>query len=449
MEQNELWHVVLSEVELQVTQPVYRTIFAQTKLLTHKEGVATVSCNNPMTISLIEGRYYSFLKSVLDKHTKLNNSLLFVVEKETGPTKIEETPLFSSISDRFVSAGEELRRKNHLNSLYTFENFAVSSTNQMAYAAATAVASSPGNSYNPLFLYGGTGVGKTHLMQAVCNMVLNHKPNTKIIYCMGEEFTNEIIEAIKNKTTDFFKKKYRSAQILLLDDIQFLAGKTAVQEEFFHTFNAVYRDGGQIILTSDKPPHEISRLEDRLRSRFEGGLIIDISPPDFELRTAILLIKARQKRVDIPIEVAKAIAANVENPRKLEGVLIRLLTEVNTRKESPSVDLVYKILGKQTATPTQKAVAPKDVISVVAEHFGIKNGQLKSAKRDGFLALPRQVLYYILRQEMGLPLTEIGLFLGGRDHTTILHGVKKISSLLTTDAGLREDISLIKKSLWG
>ncbi|KKR31255.1 MAG: Chromosomal replication initiator protein DnaA, partial [Candidatus Gottesmanbacteria bacterium GW2011_GWC2_39_8] len=172
MEQNELWHVVLSEVELQVTQPVYRTIFAQTKLLTHKEGVATVSCNNPMTISLIEGRYYSFLKSVLDKHTKLNNSLLFVVEKETGPTKIEETPLFSSISDRFVSAGEELRRKNHLNSLYTFENFAVSSTNQMAYAAATAVASSPGNSYNPLFLYGGTGVGKTHLMQAVCNMVL-------------------------------------------------------------------------------------------------------------------------------------------------------------------------------------------------------------------------------------------------------------------------------------
>ena len=338
-----------------------------------------------------------------------------------------------------------------LNRDYTFANFAVSSSNQMAYAAATAVAETPGTSYNPLFFYGGVGVGKTHLMQAIGNDILSKQQTTRVIYCMGEEFTNEIIDAIQTKTTKRFKDKYRTAKVLLIDDVQFLEGKLKVQEEFFHTFNAIQREGGQVVLTSDRPPHEIDRLEERLQSRFEGGLLVDVQNPDFELRCAILRIKAQQKNIVLPVSIAQILAANSESVRKLEGLLTRLMTEAQFKKLPLSEELARSIVGRPVNQPAElkKMVSPKQVAELVMKRFGITLTQIKSARRNRPLARPRQVLMYLLRTELNLPLEEVGDWVGGRDHTTVLHAVDTISTLLSTNELLRDDVSWIKKELFG
>lgn len=446
MENAELWQIILAEIEIQVSKPTFATLFKGTSLLSLENGVATIGCSNPMVQRLIETRYYSLLKNLLDKHTKTNNSLVFTIKKSGDQKTTSPGPLFET-EKFFPDAG----RQAGLNPLFTFDNFAVSSSNQMAYAAATAVGRSPGNAYNPLFLYGGVGVGKTHLMQAIGHAVLEQNPQTKVVFSPGEEFTNEIIMAIRNKTTPAFREKYRRARVLLLDDIQFIAGKDAVQEEFFHTFNAVHRENGQIVLTSDRAPEEISKLEERLRSRFEAGLIIDISQPNFELRTAILLIKAKHRGMEIPIEVAKVIAANITSTRKLEGTLIRVISEVENRKVPLSPEFVVSLLGKTDAgeMPAKKKITSNDVLEAAARHFNVKVSSLCGPKRDRSLVFPRQIAMHILRIDCGQPLAQIGEALGGRDHTTIMHGVEKISSLLSTDNNLREDILAIKKSLWG
>ncbi len=441
---NNLWQVVLADLELQVSKVVYQTLISQTKLLSLDGETATIGCAQPLLINLIEKKYYQLIKKAIDNHTKSNIRLVFT--PMTIKTKKElDGPLFSTVvphDTQFSSV--------RLNPDYTFENFAVSSSNQMAHAAATAVANNPGASYNPLFLYGGVGVGKTHLMQAIGHEALKKNAGAKIIYCTGEDFTNDIIEAIRNKTTVTFKKKYRKLDLLLIDDIQFIAGKNAVQEEFFHTFNAIQQSRGQIVMTSDRPPEEINKLEERLRSRFEGGLTIDIGEPDFELRCAILLIKAKQRNVPISIEIAKTIAANVENPRKLDGILIRLSTESQMNKIPIDGELVKKILGKTLKeTVNKRSVRPEEVIETVASYYNLKLSQLKGNKRDRSLALPRQILYFLLRSELGSPLTEIGNLLGGRDHTTILHGVRKISELISTDENIRGDVLGIKQKLFG
>ncbi|MBL7150436.1 chromosomal replication initiator protein DnaA [Candidatus Microgenomates bacterium] len=445
MNEKKVWNTILSEIELQVSKPIFMTFFKKTQLSSLKNKTAKISCSNPMVINMIEKRYYSLLKNAVDKHLKKNVVLEFFVEKEKE--KKEIGPLFSkrkivplSVSESFESI--DLRPD------FTFDSFAVSSLNQMAYAAATAVAQSPGTAYNPLFLYGGVGVGKTHLMQAVGHKFLAKKKG--IIYCMGEEFTNEIIDAIRTKNTKAFKQKYRSTKALLVDDIQFIAGKNAVQEEFFHTFNAVLRAGGQIILTSDRPPQEISKLEERLRSRFEGGLIIDVPPPNFELRCAILLIKAGQRGVDLPMNIVQLIAGNITSVRALEGILTRLSAEAKTKNKPITLEVAEKILGKTSEKEeAKKRVLPKNVLKEVASHFNLKISLLKGKRRDKNIVLPRQVLMYLLRTENELPLMEIGRILGGRDHTTILHGVKKITGLLSKEEFLREDVLGIKKRLWG
>ncbi len=450
MEKNDLWQTVLAEIELQVSKPTFATLFVGTSLVSIEKNVATIGCPNPLIQRMIETRYYALLKNILDKHTSADNSLLFTTKRPENQPVIEEKevgPLFKK--DVEVSPG--FSRMAGLNPFYTFENFAVSSCNQMAYAAAQAVSRSPGTAYNPLFLYGGVGVGKTHLMQAIGHTVLQQNPQVKIVSSPGEEFTNEIIEAIRNKTTPGFREKYRRAKMLLLDDIQFIAGKNAVQEEFFHTFNAIHREGGQIILTSDRPPEEISKLEERLKSRFEAGLIIDIAPPDFELRSAILLIKAKQKGINLPMDTAQVLAANISSTRRLEGALIRLATEAEAKKVPLTPDLAKSILGKTNGGEVipKRKVNTEEVLEVVAVRFGIKVSLLLGPKRDRSLALPRQVAMHILRVDCQRPLMDIGQSLGGRDHTTIMHGVEKISTLLSTDDKLREDISWIKGKLWG
>lgn len=443
MNEKKIWQSVLTEIEIQVSKPVFVTFFKNTSLSSSSNKVARISCPNPLVINMIEKRYYSLLKSVVDKYLKEDVHLTFFVEKRKE--KKEIGPLFSSIKESFPSQqpSEAFFRPD-----FTFGNLAVSPLNQMAYAASTAVAQSPGKAYNPLLLYGGVGVGKTHLMQAIGHELLARK--LRVIYCTGEEFTNEIIDAIQTKTTKAFKQKYRSAQALLIDDVQFIAGKTAVQEEFFHTFNAVLCAGGQVVLTSDRPPSEIAKLEERLRSRFEGGLIIDVPQPDFELRCAILLIKAKQRRIELPMDIAQLLAANITSARALEGALTRLLAETSTKKEPITFVLAEKVLGKtKEKKGEKKRVSPKEVIKEAASYFNLKIFQLKGKRRDKNIALPRQILMYLLRTQNELSLMEIGRVLGNRDHTTVLHGVKKITGLLPKEEALRGDILRIKERLWG
>ena len=445
MNEKKVWQSILSELELQLSEPVFLTFFKNTRLLSFKDKTAKISCPNPLAINMIEKRYHPLLKSIVDKHLAKDTVLAFFVEKRKG--KKEMGPLFSFKRIPTTSVFEGLINIRLLPN-FTFENFAVSSLNQMAYAATTAVAESPGKAYNPLFLYGGVGVGKTHLMQAVGHRLLAKKK--RIIYCTGEDFTNEIIDAIQTKTTKAFKQKYRSVQGLLIDDVQFIAGKTAVQEEFFHTFNAILRVGGQIILTSDQPPQEISKLEERLRSRFEAGLIIDVPNPNFELRCAILLIKAKQRKIELPMEIIQLIGGNITSARALEGTLTKLSAEAKIKNQPITLELAEKILGKaEEKKGTKKRVLPKDVVKEVAVYFNLKISQLKGKRRDKSIAFPRQILMYLLKTENELSLMEIGRILGNRDHTTILHGVKKITSLLSTEEGLRGDVLGIKQRLWG
>lgn len=440
-----LWKNVLEEIKLSVSKAIFQTLFQNTSLTNLENNIATIGCPSSYIQGLVESRYYSLIKDILDRQTKQNNSLVFTVKPLTR-TSVDLGPLFTQAVS--LESNQPIFSIN-LRKDYTFESFAVSSANQLPYAAATAVAKNPGNAYNPLFLWGGTGVGKTHLMQAIGHEILKNKPQTKIIYCMGEEFTNEIINAIRSKTTDSFKRKYRTTKVLLLDDVQFIAGKTTVQEEFFHTFNTLQREGGQIILTSDRPPEEIPKLEERLRSRFEGGLIIDIPQPDFELRTAILLIKAKQRGIDLPMDIAQSISANIDSVRKIEGFLIRLMTEIEAKKISLTPELVNSLLGKSTEDNgrLKKQIKPKDIIEIVAEYYNLKTSQLKSPTRLKNIVLPRQVLMYLLRTELSIPLMEVGNLLGGRDHTTIIHGVEKITNLLSINEDLRVDISGIKQKI--
>lgn len=374
--------------------------------------------------------------------------------KSAAPATLKSSPrvedLFSQST--MTSASEDrvaaISRKIGLRKDFTFETFAVSTTNEMAHAAATAVSNRPGVSYNPLFLYGGVGVGKTHLMHAIGNNILRNNPDAKIIYCTGEEFTNEIVHAIQKKQANQFKGKYRNATVLLIDDIQFIAGKNAVQEEFFHTFNALTKQQSQIVLTSDRPPHEMTLLEDRLRSRFEAGLMIDIGQPSFELRTAILLVKARAAGLNIQIEIAKTIASQVDSARKIEGIITSIRSEVELKGKSITPELISELLSAEATEkrPTITA-SPSDIIKAVADHYKLKQQALKGKRRVKSLVTARHIAMFLLKTELDLPLVEIGRWFSGRDHTSVLHAVKKIEKDLATDEMIKRDVSALRMTL--
>lgn len=435
-----VWKKVLAEIQLEVSPATFVTLFKKTRLESISQGVATVSCPSIILSNLIETRYYSLLKRVLDKHVGQNTSIIFITSTTSQSKKESDIKQYGPL---FTPSADDAVKKARLNNIFTFDNFAVSTTNQLAFAAAQTVAEKMAVSYNPLLIYGGVGVGKTHLMQAIGNEVLLKSPKTKVIYCMGEEFTNGIIFAIRNKTTRDFKDRFRNAQLLLIDDVQFIAGKDTVQEEFFHTFNAIVSNGGQIVLSSDKHPSEIKKLEKRLSSRFGGGLIVDIAQPDFELKTAILLIKARLRGMEISIEVAKTIAENTEDTRGLEGALMRLLTEVQTNHAQITEELARKIMRGNP--PQQNHYIDKEnLLQTLCSFYGIKPSQLKSQKRNSNLVLARHIFMYLLRTELKTPLTEIGHLLGGRDHTTVMHGVEKIEKLIEELPKIKQEVLWIK-----
>ncbi len=372
--------------------------------------------------------------------------MLFVTR--TVREKIEEKdtpPLFADMPQQPIKVLPTLAR---VRSDFTFENMAVSSSNQLAFISATTVAQNLGKAYNPLFIYGPVGVGKTHLMQAIANDVYRKSPTYKIIYITSEEFTNEVVEAIRTNQTHVMKKRFRTAQLLIIDDVQFIAGKDRVQEELFHTFNILIDHGSQIALSSDRPPSEIQKLEKRLSSRFSGGLTVDIEPPDSELKTAILLIKAKKYGFALPVEAAQTIAQNVEDARSLEGALLRLVTEATNKNEPLTVELAERILQGRNEL-TEKHFHPDDIIKRVCDFYGIKTTQIKGPKRDASLVRARQIAMYLLKKELGLTLAEIGHVLGGRDHTTVMHGVGKIELLIESKPMAREEILGITKVVRG
>jgi len=451
-----VWNDALESIKISVSSAIFSTWFSQTHLSslsgTNEKYVVEVGCNSSFVKNTIETRYYGLIQDTMAKVLEKPCDLIFVVK--VNPAKTEQnpiitTPLFETTKTNSEDAKNAMI-KSKIRQGYSFENFAVSSSNQMAHAAAEAVAQNPGTAYNPLFIWGGVGVGKTHLMVAVGHSVLKQNPEAKVLFCTGEDFTNDIVEGIRNKTTQSFRNKYRKLGVLLIDDIQFIAGKDAVQEEFFHTFNAVTSAGGQIILTSDKPPSEISKLEERLRSRFEAGLIVDVAAPDFELRCAITQIKSAEKGIELPMDAVQMIAANIEAARKIEGFLIKLISAAKVKKSQITPEFVESLLGKGPEENSRSVRAkPSDVIDTVSKYFSIGKRVLLGSSRQRPVARPRQVLMYLLRTHLGLPLEEVGRLIGNRDHTTVMHAVEKITHLASSDVQIREDILGIKNQLRG
>jgi chromosomal replication initiator protein len=446
-----VWHDTLEAIKVSVSGAIFSTWFSQTYLAevieTKERFTASIGCGSSYVKSTLESRYFGLVQDSLSKTLGKPCDLIFLVkELPSSKTRGEfSAPLFQkeSTDESFLL----LLKKSRIKPTATFQNYAVSSSNQMAHAAAEAVAENPSISYNPLFVWGGVGVGKTHLVNAIGHKLLELNPNSKVLFCTGEDFTNDIVEGIRNKTTQQFRDKYRKLDALFIDDIQFIAGKDAVQEEFFHTFNAVTGVGGQIALISDRPPSEISKLEERLRSRFEAGLIVDIAPPDFELRCAIVQIKTKEKGLELSGEAVQMIAGNIDSARKIEGFLIQLTSVARLRKTEVSEEMIASLLGKGEKESVAVRAGPDEVIDAVSKHFSLGKRQLLGDSRARPVARPRQILMYLLRTYLGLPLEEVGRIIGGRDHTTVMHAVEKITTLASTDVQIREDLLGIKGRL--
>lgn len=384
-------------------------------------------------------------------HNKSNNRQSSTPNRSRSNKTKQDTPsLFSQAEIRMptVDRYKLAAQKAHLREDFTFESYAVSGSNEMAYSAAQAVTTSLGQVYNPMFIWGGVGVGKTHLMQAIGNSVLRNNPDIKLSYIMGEEFLNEIIAAIRTHKTIDFKARYRSLKVLLIDDIQFIAGKDTAQEEFFHTFNAIARAGGQIIMTSDRPPHEINPLEDRLRSRFEGGLIIDIQQPTFELRTAILLIKSQKLGLELPMNLAQIIASEVESTRKLEGVIFKLHSAYNFQNKNLDEDLIRQILGSESKPViARKRLKPSAILRAVTSHFHVSASTLRGPSRKKDYVTARHIAMFLMKQELDVPYSEIGRSFGGRDHTSVMHAVNKIEEKMADSDIINQHVTAIRSSL--
>lgn len=341
---------------------------------------------------------------------------------------------------------------NGLNPNLIFDNFIVGKSNNVAYAASQAVSQNPGKGYNPLFIYGGVGLGKTHLMMAVGNAVLSKFPNKKIAYFSSEKFTNEYIYSISTKSTDKFRERYRSCDIILVDDIQFIAGKDSTQEEFFHTFNDIVGRGGHVLMTSDRTPEEIPQLEERLSSRFKGGMMVDVGLPDYEMRVAIIQSKCQDMGEHIEPPAVDFLASRITtNTRELQGKLFQIISKLKTNGWIGTLENVRTAWGEESTQSASlgNTINPQRVLQVIHHHFSIKKSELLGSRRTKNLVIPRQIAMYLLNAEMGLPLERVGELLGGRDHTTVMHGVKQIELALSTNEQIRREIQLIKQELSG
>ena len=401
-------------------------------------------------LGYIKKKYSVMLKVSIEEVTGIKcDTVQFLVEEDIVPEPASANQLIQNNTNTVSPA--TLQNAN-LNPKYTFDTFVVGANNNLAHAASLAVAESPGEIFNPLFIYGGVGLGKTHLILSIANFILKNNPKAKILYVTSEKFTNELIDAIRNKnniSTTEFREKYRNNDVLLIDDIQFIIGKESTQEEFFHTFNALHEAKKQIIISSDKPPKEIETLEERLRSRFEWGLTVDIQSPDYETRMAILRKKEEMEGYNIDNEVIKYIATNIKsNIRELEGALTKIvaLSKLEKNREI-DIELAEKALKDIIAPGDKQEVTPEFIIQIVADHFNLTPLDIMSAKRSKEIVYPRQIVMYLCRTMTETGLQNIGKALGGRDHTTILHGIKTISADLEKNPSLQNTIDILKKKI--
>lgn len=441
---DELWSSVLAQVETKISKPSFETWLKSTKLLSYQNETVTISAPNSFARDWLENHYVHLITGILSDLTGDDLLIKFVVPKD------QDMDDFQLPAPR-VKPGQNEHQEflpGMLNPKYTFDTFVIGSGNRFAHAASLAVAEAPAKAYNPLFIYGGVGLGKTHLMHAIGHYVLEHNPDAKVVYLSSEKFTNEFINSIRDNQTVDFRNKYRSVDILLIDDIQFLAGKEQTQEEFFHTFNTLHEESKQIIISSDRPPKEIPTLEDRLRSRFEWGLITDITPPDLETRIAILRKKAKADGLDIPNDVMTYIANSIDsNIRELEGALIRVVAYSSLINRDMSAELAAEALKDIMPNSKPKVITILDIQNAVGSQFNVKLEDFKTKRRTKDIAYPRQVAMYLSREMTDFSLPKIGEEFGGRDHTTVIHAHEKISTMLKDNQQLQQDVKDIRSAL--
>lgn len=442
VDKKRLWQNVLGEVEVSLSKASFNTWFKNTEIVNITDDVVVIRVQNVFTQDWLAKKYEPAIKTSLLKSLPNLKTIEYIIGSTTPkeilfnqPASQKEVADQAKTPIQTISTAIKTRVVTEtpckLNPRYTFDSFVVGESNKLVNAASLAVADSPGLTYNPLFIYGGVGLGKTHLLQAIGNSILDKDPKKRIVYITSEKFTNELVNAIHKKTTKAFKEKYRKVDCLLIDDIQFLAGKEATQEEFFHTFNALYENSKQIILTSDRPPKAIPTLEARLRSRFEWGMMADVSPPNYEMRLAVLQSKASNIDFDIPSEVLETIAKKIQNNiRELEGALTRVVAFGQLNNTIPTLEEVETLLGGMLVNPGKRLLKTNDIIKTVCKYYDIKKDVLLGTRRNKEIVLPRQILIYLLREELDLPYKSIAREVGGKDHTTIIHNYNKIKKLI-------------------
>jgi len=447
-----LWSACLAELELTLSKASFQTWFKdKTTIINVNNSIMEVDCNSSYTKDWLETRYQGKVKEILDRLTGTSNNVIFRVGSVSKPKVVLVKKDLASQKNLFEEDKETIKGRliANLNGRYTFANFVVGNSNKLAFAVASSVAKNLATAYNPLFIYGGVGVGKTHLMQAIGNEIQKNFPSLKVLYCTSETFTNELVEAIQNRKTSSFHQKFRTGDCLLIDDIAFIAGREATQEEFFHTFNQLHSQSKQIVITSDRPPKSIAKLADRLRSRFEGGMIVDISPPDRELKEAIIRAKCQYEKIALDPEVISFIAQNLgASIRDLEGTLLQLKTHASLNQKEFDLTLAQEVLNLSRANIKKRFLNHKDIIDTVAEYFSLKVAELKSPRRSREVVLPRHIAYYLLRKEGGLTLTKIASLLNKKDHTTVIHGIRKISSTVEKSTEIRGLVEEITEHLY-
>ena len=447
MDREELWQAVLAQIQLNISPANFSTWFKDTKITDYKDNEITVSVPNTFAKEWLENKYGKNIFKIFYNLDKCVKEIKYIVSK-SEPKTIKRSRSSSPGEEQLAFEEFKVDKETNLNPRYTFENFIVGPFNELTHAAGWAVSQKPGMVYNPLFIYGGVGLGKTHLLQSIGNAVVKNFPQKKVKYIPAERFTTGVVASIKNHDIEGFKTRHREIDVLILDDVQFLAGKEKTQEEFFHIFNALYEKNKQIIISSDRSPKAIPALTERLRSRFEGGMIGDISYPDYETRVAILKSKLQEKEANVADEILEYIASNIQrNIRELEGALNRLITYQKINNQSPDLEIAKSLLRTIFLSPN-KVANHKKIIQVVADFYDLKEKELLSSSRKREIVRPRQIAMFLLREMLKNSYPFIARKMGGKDHTTAIHSCEKINKEMKINETLNNEIDLIKQRIF-
>lgn len=448
MSEKEIWDKVLEIAQERISNTSYQTFIKDTQLYSLKNGEAIILVSLPFNASWLNQRYSEIMQAIIYDVIGYEVKPHFISEDELASYNNVNTQEVQEPQVQHSSIDDKTWGKEQFNMHNTFDTFVIGPGNRFPHAASLAVAEAPAEAYNPLFIYGGVGLGKTHLMHAIGHHVLSNKPNAKVIYTSSEKFTNEFIKSIRDNETEAFREKYRKIDVLLIDDIQFIQNKEQTQEEFFHTFNELHQNNKQIVISSDRPPKEIAKLEDRLRSRFEWGLIVDITPPDYETRMAILQKKIEEENLDIPPEALNYIANQIQsNIRELEGALTRLLAYSKLQGKPITTELTAEALKDIIQSPKSKKITIQDIQKVVGQYYSVRIEDFSAKKRTKSIAYPRQIAMYLSRELTDFSLPKIGEEFGGRDHTTVIHAHEKIANDIKSDPTFKQEVENLEKEI--